>query len=78
MLGKNRATDHFSGVFNGYGLVLDVILQKSKISQTTAGLIGFTALLASVPANILIGAMGAIFSRFQVSSDCQTQGSISK
>ncbi|XP_063690387.1 solute carrier family 49 member 4 homolog isoform X2 [Bolinopsis microptera] len=54
-----------SGTFNGYGLTFDVIMEKCKIDQKTAGLLGFVGLLASVPTNILIGSMAAFFSRWQ-------------
>eukprot|EP00116_Pleurobrachia_bachei_P008712 sb/3468974/ len=54
-----------SGVFNGYSLALEPILSKSGISQSTAGKIGFIGLLASVPANVVIGAMGSAFTRYQ-------------
>ena len=57
----------YSGVFNGYSLALEPILSKSGISQTTAGKIGFIGLLASVPANVVIGALGSAFTRYQVS-----------
>ena len=41
-------------------------MQKSNISQSTAGLLAFIGLLASVPTNIFIGSMAALFSRWQV------------
>ncbi|KAL5248215.1 hypothetical protein ACHWQZ_G017408 [Mnemiopsis leidyi] len=54
-----------SGTFNGYGLTFDVIMQRSNISQKVAGLLAFVGLIASVPTNIFIGSMAALFSRWQ-------------